>query len=119
MTTTTLDIHPRKSRGRLSVSNAGWWFAFFLIIYIIVLVKIGTGSYLNDNFFFRIYSVAIVGYIFSRFIFAYFHRRLPVDESYEPTITFVVPAKNEEDNIAKTLTRFAEVDYPKEKIEVV
>lgn len=99
--------------------DTGLWFLFFFVIYVIIVIKISTGSYLNDNLFFRLYSITITAYIFSRFILAYFHRRVYADSSYEPTITFVVPAKNEENNIGETLRRFAEVEYPKDKIEVI
>ncbi|HWP61396.1 MAG TPA: glycosyltransferase [Candidatus Paceibacterota bacterium] len=109
---------PKASRG-LSLDKAGMWFLFFFVIYIILLIKITTGSYLNDNIFFGIYSVTITLYIFTRFLLAYFHRNPHIESDYEPTVAFVVPAKNEEDNIRETLQRFAEVEYPKEKIEVI
>jgi hyaluronan synthase len=104
---------------KISIESAGLWFLFFFIIYLIFLIKITTGSYLNDNIFFGIYSITITLYIFTRFLLAYLHRGINVDLSYEPTVTFVVPAKNEEDNIAETISRFGEVEYPKEKIEVI
>ena len=103
----------------ISLDQAALWFLFFFIIYLILLIKITTGSYLNDSIFFGVYSVTITLYIFTRFLLAYLHRPVEVDASYEPTVTFVVPAKNEEDNIAETIRRFGAVDYPKEKIEVI
>lgn len=111
--------HTPTSKIRFSWGDSGLWFAFFCIIYTIILVKVTSGSYLNDDVFFRIYSITITGYIFSRFFLAFFHRTVYFSQDYEPTITFVVPAKNEEDNIRQTLQRFAEVDYPGEKIEVI
>lgn len=94
------------------------WFLFFFVTYIIVLVKVVSNP-LHGNWFFGIYSVVITTFILSRFILAYFHKSVEYDESYEPTVTFVVPAKDEEDNIAETLRRFAKVNYQKEKIEVI
>ncbi len=119
--TTIADITLKKQKSRTlrHPKSISLWFVFFSIIYIILLVKFGTGSYLNDNLFFRIYSLTITGYIFSRFLLSYLHRELPVPAHYEPSIAFVVPAKNEGANIIKTMQRFAEVDYPKEKIEVI
>lgn len=99
--------------------DRGWWFAFFFIMYVILLVKVSTQGYLDDNAFFSIYSLFIVGYIFSRFILSYLHRKVETDDSYEPTVAFVVPAKNEEDNIYETLKRFSEIDYPLSKVEVI
>ncbi len=40
-------------------------------------------------------------------------------EFYEPTITFVIPCKNEEAAIEKTITKCFQAEYPKEKIEVI
>ena len=46
--------------------DAGLWLAFFGVIYIIILIKTATGSYLAHNLFFGIYSTVIVTYILSR-----------------------------------------------------
>ncbi len=116
---TTLRGTPPSPRGRLSLDQAALWFLFFLVIYTILLIKITTGSYLNDNIFFGVYSISITLYIFTRFLLAYVHRRVYADPSFEPAITFVVPAKNEEDNIEETIRRFGQVEYPREKIEVI
>lgn len=76
-------------------------------------------SSIPNEWFFGFYSLLITTYILSRFLLSYFHVSPRSDIRYEPTVTFVVPAKNEEDNIAETIRRFASVEYPKEKIEVI
>ncbi|MES2215821.1 MAG: glycosyltransferase family 2 protein, partial [Patescibacteria group bacterium] len=98
----------------------GGWFLFFILVYVISFVKL-TAGYHNAHYgiFFTIYSTLIGVYILSRFLLAYFHRSEPFDPSYEPTVTFVVPAKNEGGNIAETLRKFSEVNYPLLKVEVV
>ncbi len=109
----------RNSETRLASWWSGWWFAFFVVLYVIVLIKVMGGNYINDGLFFGIYSIAITFYVLSRFLLSYFHAPVYADPSYEPTISFVVPAKNEEDNIYETIQRFAEVNYPLKKIEVI
>lgn len=104
---------------QIVVLDAGPWFLFFLVLYIIVLLKMVTYESIYDHIFFGIYSILITTYILSRFLLAYLHKPIRIDMCYEPTISFVVPAKNEEDNIAETIRRFAQVDYPKNKIEVI
>jgi len=99
--------------------DAGLWLAFFGVIYIIILIKTATGSYLAHNLFFGIYSTVIVTYILSRFVLSYLHRPVLPTRAYEPTVSFVVPAKNEGDNIYETIRRFGAVEYPCEKIEVI
>jgi hyaluronan synthase len=106
-------------RANSPLTDAGLWLVFFGIIYAILVIKISTGSYFNDNVFFRLYSGTITLYIFSRFMLAFLHKSIPASKTYEPTISFVVPAKNEEDNIRETLRRFAQVNYPSDKIEVI
>ena len=104
---------------RRAFRDLGAWFLFFFTIYVILLLKALTASSIADDILFGTYSILITVYILSRFLLAYFQRSLPYDKSYEPSVTFVVPAKNEEDNIAQTIWRFAEVHYPLEKVEVI
>lgn len=104
---------------RTTVTDMGLWFVFFVIIYIILFLKALTYGTIMNNIFFGFYSLLITTYILSRFIFAYFHKPIAYNPAYQPSITFVVPAKNEEDNIGETIRRFSQVDYPKELIEVI
>lgn len=101
------------------VGDAGSWFLFFGVIYLILVLKVVSWESLSNNMFFGFYSLMITTYILSRFLLAYLHSPVRYDPAYEPSVTFVVPAKNEEDNIAETIRRFGEVEYPNEKIEVV
>lgn len=103
----------------MSVMDAGIWFFFFGTIYIILVLKAITYDSFYHNWFFGAYSLLVTTYILSRFFLAYFHKKVKIDTSYEPTVSFVVPAKNEEDNIAETIRRFAAVDYPLHKVEVL
>ncbi len=104
---------------RLWLSDLGPWLLFFFALYIILMMKLITMNTFQDHLFFGIYSILITTYILSRFLFSYFKKAVPYDDNYRPSVSFVVPAKNEEDNIAETIRRFGEVDYPKEKIEVI
>ena len=44
---------------------------------------------------------------------------LKIDNTYEPSVSILVPVHNEEENIEKKLENLQSVDYPKEKIEVI
>lgn len=104
---------------RYITGDMGPWFFFFVAIYIIITLKAITFHTVYDHIFFGVYSILITSYILSRFLLAYIHKPVRVDAAFEPTVTFVVPAKNEEANIHETLRRFGEVAYPLEKIEVI
>jgi len=97
----------------------GFLFAFFFTIYVILIMKVVTFEAIYDNWLFGTYSVLVTTYVFSRFLLAYFHKAIAIDPAYEPSVAFVVPAKNEEENIYKAVRKFGEVDYPPEKIEVI
>lgn len=100
-------------------TDIGGWFLFFFLIYIILLIKaltIGSGDH---NIFFFVYSITVTVYILSRFLLAYFYKTYEYDPSYVPSVSFVIPAKNEEDNIGQTLRCCALVNYPQEKIEII
>ena len=99
--------------------DLGGYFLFFIVLYLIFLVKFTEGHYFHQNLFFSTYSIVVGVYIISRFLLSYFHASVAYDKDYEPTVTFVVPAKNEEDNIRETIRRFGEANYPKGKMEVV
>lgn len=109
----------RNRKGWFARDDALVWLFFFGTIYVIAMLKVVSFPAIRDHPFFGFYSIVITTYILSRFLLAYLHRPFPIDPAYEPSITFVVPAKNEEDNIAETLRRFAQVNYPSDKIEVV
>jgi len=42
-----------------------------------------------------------------------------VDEKYEPTVSILIPARNEEKVIGRLLQRIAELTYPHEKLQVI
>lgn len=107
-----------ETTGKL-LRDTGPVFFFFLTIYVILVLKVITYKSVYDDVFFGIYSLLITTYILSRFLLSYFHKPVYIDRIFEPTISFVVPAKNEEDNIARTILKFGEADYPKEKIEII
>lgn len=117
----TLDLSRRlpDERFKKALSDLGGWFFFFGIIYIVLLFKVVTYDSISNHAFFGVYSLLITSYILSRFLLSYVHKPVRVDPRFEPSVSFVVPAKDEEDNIAETIRRFAEVEYPRNKVEVI
>jgi hypothetical protein len=69
------------------------WLLFFIIIYLILFIKALTFESVFNDLFFGFYSILITSYILSRFIFSYLHKPVAYNPAYEPTVTFVVPAK--------------------------
>lgn len=98
------------------------WITFYTLIYIVLLIKFITIQNLGGSVWFKVYSFAISFYILSRFLLSYYYDYNNPEYDlgfYEPTITFGVPAKNEGDNIRKTILKIARTDYPKDKFDVI
>lgn len=97
------------------------WVVFFLLIYIVFVIKLITVQEIDNNILFGIYSISVSFYILSRFALAYFYEpeSTQFDKNYQPTISFAVPSKNEEENIKETILRIAKTDYPKDKFDII
>jgi hyaluronan synthase len=135
-------VVPRSWRGRIPASEEAvaafdpgkgdrWWVGAlrrFVQVVIIVyaagifgfvwLTKDLTLDTLTRDPLFAGYSIAVVIYILSRFVFALFYRKVP-DRGYRPRVTIVIPAFNEEACIAGTVESCLAVDYPRELLEVI
>ena len=64
------------------------------------------------------YSLVVVSYITSRFLFSAFYRR-GEDHGLEPHVAVIMPAFNEEGAIARSLCSLLELHYPADKLEIV
>ncbi|MBI3623279.1 glycosyltransferase [Candidatus Pacearchaeota archaeon] len=97
------------------------WVIFFILIYIVLLIKFITIKSLSNAIIFDAYSVLVSLYILSRFGLSYFyeHDEEDFNKDYEPTISFAVPSKNEGENIRETILRIAKTDYPKNKFDII
>lgn len=101
--------------------NLHAWLIFFFAVYIVLVIKLSTWEALDSNLLFALYSLTVSSYILSRFALSYFHphKEGNWDKGYEPTLTFGIPCKNEEENIKETIMRIAKIDYPKHKFDIV
>ncbi len=97
------------------------WILFLIGVYAVVVIKFVTFKEINNNTLFAAYSIAVSFYILSRFGLAYFYdpSAAAFDPNYQPTVSFAVPAKNEGENIRETILRIAQVNYPKDKFDII
>jgi hyaluronan synthase len=89
-----------------------------LVVFGICYMKFLNVAYFWYQPLINIYSLIVTFYIFSRFIFAFFYRP-PEDTNYHPEVTIIVPVKNDEEIIKKTIDHCYGGTYPKEKVEVI
>lgn len=64
------------------------------------------------------YSIAIAGFIFSRFVLSFFYSP-PKDIGIMPTVSMIITAFNEEDALYRTIECCYAVDYPTRNFEVI
>jgi cellulose synthase/poly-beta-1,6-N-acetylglucosamine synthase-like glycosyltransferase len=75
---------------------------------------------LGTVFFFLVLTATIfVGYSSTLFFVGLFYKRKPPQYFEDSFISLIVPAKNEEERIASLLSQLIELDYPKDKFEVI
>jgi hyaluronan synthase len=92
---------------------------FFLIVYLILIMNLITAREIDKNYVFGGYSILITSYLLTRFVISYFYQTKERKGNYEPRLSFIVPAMNEEDSIKKTIEGIYRIDYPLNKIEVI
>lgn len=94
--------------------------ALYLVVLIVSVMayKAAFIGLMFSNVFFGVYSVCVASYILSRFLFSLFYRSAR-DAGVEPRIAIVMPGYNEEDAIARSLSALLELDYPREKLELI
>ncbi|HPV33702.1 MAG TPA: glycosyltransferase family 2 protein, partial [Candidatus Paceibacterota bacterium] len=111
----------KKAYSLYSLRNINLWIVFYFLVYLVLVVKLITIKEIDNNILFGLYSLGVSLYLLSRFVIAYLYevdnKKMRVD--YLPTISFGVPAKNEEDNIRETILKMAKSDYPKNKFDII
>lgn len=65
-----------------------------------------------------IYSISMALFLMFMYIYTYTYEPMP-DLGYRPTVSVIVPAKNEEEVIQQTINAVLNSDYPHDKLEVI
>ncbi len=79
------------------------------------------------NLIFTVIAALMVAYLTRHYLFtlaALYHQKeqlpfAPQKTEYQPTVSVLIPARNEEHVIGRILQRMTELTYPKEEIEVI
>lgn len=97
------------------------WTLLLVLVYAVLLIKFLNLEHLNGGFLLVFYSIGVSTYMLSRFAIAHFYKINDehFDPSFEPTVTFGIPSKNEGENIYETVVRIAKIDYPKNKFRII
>lgn len=100
-----------------------------LVFLVVILMKSKAANVLDSNLPLLVYSIFVTTFELSRLIAAIFYRHsfarikeLGIDDKelfYEPFVSFVIPCKNEERSIGKTIQKCFAANYNQEKLEVI
>lgn len=94
-------------------------YVFPFIVLGILIMKYYNVTYYWYEPITNIYSLLVSGYILSRFLLAVLYRPAKPDINYFPSVSIVVPVKNDEEIIYKTLKCCFDVKYPRDRLEVI
>ncbi len=105
----------------------------FFIFFIMLLKSKTTADFASEPLFFS-YAIFVTTFELSRIISAMFYESSLLSlkkegtlskknqnqtERYEPRIAFVIPCKNEEWDIGDSVINCYQIDYPRDKVEVI
>jgi hyaluronan synthase len=97
------------------------WFAgvlLFLAASLIMVIKYENLYYFWFDVPVFLYSLLVGGYLLSRFVFASFYNDAPPLAEL-PSLSVVVPVRNEEEHVARTLRQLMESDYPRDRLQII
>ena len=109
------------------IRYTGWIFSifmFFIVIYLIIAFKVFTFSGFGLLYF---YTIFITTFMLSRIVGSLLYKpyknklndeqKMKLRRGYEPTLSIVIPCKNESAIIYHTMKSCLETNYPKNKIQ--
>ncbi len=67
---------------------------------------------------FQVYSVLMVSFLIITSVLTVSYKPIP-DRGYRPSVSIIVPAKNEEKGIVETINALLQTDYPQDKLEII
>jgi hyaluronan synthase len=102
----------------------------FITLFFIVVVKSKSASEFWSDPLLLIYTIFVTSFELSRLagamLYRYSYSKILLSageenlkEPFEPMVSYVIPCKNEEASIAKTIDKCFQADYPKDKLEVI
>ena len=94
-------------------------FVLFLVTAIIFLLRFESILYLRFTTILSVYSIITATFLLTRYFFGSMYRSTPVDPTFTPGVTIVIPCFNEEKWIERTILSCVDQDYPVDKLEII
>jgi hyaluronan synthase len=71
-----------------------------------------------DGSLFRVYTILVTSYLVFIYICSYAYKPVP-DLGYRPSVSIIIPAKNEEKAIQNCINHALDSNYPQDKLEII
>lgn len=91
----------------------------FTITLFIVFMRAESIIYFKFNKWLYLYSIVAAIFLLSRYMFGALYRPMPLDLTFTPGVTIIIPCFNEEEWIKRTILSCINQDYPIDKLEVI
>lgn len=89
------------------------------IILLIIMMRYESVVYFSFEPWLYGYSLLTASYLISRYFFGACYRTVPINPTYTPGVSVIIPCFNEEEWIQKTIISCLNQDYPVDKLEVI
>lgn len=83
----------------------------FFISLFIILMRAESIIYFKFNKWLYLYSIIAAVFLLSRYLFGALYKPVPIDTSYTPGVTIIIPCFNEEEWIQRTILSCINQDY--------
>lgn len=95
--------------------------AVFLFCASLFIIMLRTESvlYFQFNKGLYLYSIVAAAFLLSRYLFGAFYKPVPIDPTFRPSVTIIIPCYNEETWIRRTIMSCIDQDYPVDKLELI
>ncbi len=93
----------------------------FLLCVSLFIVMLRTESvlYFQFNKGLYLYSIIAAAFLLSRYLFGALYKPVPINPTYAPSVTIIIPCYNEEEWIRRTILSCIDQDYPVERLELI
>ncbi len=106
------------SAGSVNRRQLAFWMLFAGIVFVMIYVRAMASLHAHPFFLTYVWAVAVT-IIFRYVFYAIYDPDLSDPGNYQPSVTVIVPAKNESSVVYETAKALDDLDYPKEKLRVI
>ena len=112
-----LGTYAKRKRDRFLMFGSALSLA--LVSFCVVLMRAGSVIYFRYHALLYSYSITAAMFLLTRYFFGMLYRPVPIDPTYTPSVTVIIPCFNEEKWIQTTILSCVDQNYPVDKLKVI